>query len=339
MKKGKTTSFDIAHLAGVSQSTVSRALRDSALVQKETRDRIKQIAKELNYKVDKNATNLRTQRSGTIALLLFEDSDTDTSQINPFFIAMLSSITRASAKQGLDLLVSFQKLDDDWHAEYEDSHKADGLILLGYGDYLSYEAKLQQLANAGANFVLWGPQLDSELGSSISCDNRSGARMAVDHLLERGRKNIAFIGDTSEDCPEFYERLLGYQDALHAQNIAPKETLHISTTNTDDAGILAVEKLEASGQFYDAIFCSSDLIAIGAIKALQKIGKRIPEDISIVGFDNIPAASLVNPALTTINQNAERAGELLVEQLLKRVAEEKPESLIIPAQLIVRESS
>ncbi len=339
MKKGKTTSFDIAHLAGVSQSTVSRALRDSHLVQKETRDRIKQIAEELNYKVDKNATNLRTQRSGTIALLLFEDADTDISQINPFFIAMLASVTRASAQHGLDLLVSFQKLDDDWHAEYEDSHKADGLILLGYGDYLTYEAKLQQLSEAGANFVLWGPKLDNALGSSISCDNREGARLGVEHIIERGKKNIAFIGDTSQDCPEFLERLLGYQDALKAHGIEPNEKLHVSTTNSHDAGMSAIDTLEQSSSDYDAVFCSSDLIAIGAIKALQKTGKRIPDDVAVVGFDNIPSASLVNPPLTTVNQDAEYAGELLVEQLVKRVAGEQPESITIPAQLIVRESS
>lgn len=114
--KGKATSFDIAHRAGVSQSTVSRALSNSPLVNQETRDRIKQIAQELNYKVDKNASNLRKQRSNTIALLLFEDPSTDDSQINPFFISMLGSITKACSAANYDLLVSFQNLADDWHA-------------------------------------------------------------------------------------------------------------------------------------------------------------------------------------------------------------------------------
>ena len=133
--KGKATSFDIAYQAGVSQSTVSRALRDSHLVNLETRNRIKAIAKELNYKVDKNASNLRSQQSTTIALLLFEDPTSDDSQINPFFLSMLGSITRACSLRGYDLLVSFQQLSDDWHADYADCHKADGIILLGYGDY------------------------------------------------------------------------------------------------------------------------------------------------------------------------------------------------------------
>ena len=143
--KGKPTSLDIAHLAGVSQPTVSRALRGSPSVNRETRERILAIARELNYKVDKNASNLRRQQSGTLALLLFEDPTSDQSHINPFFLPMLGSITRACARHGQDLLISFQQLSDDWHADYDDSHKADGLILLGYGDYLAYQGKLRTL--------------------------------------------------------------------------------------------------------------------------------------------------------------------------------------------------
>ena len=126
----KANSIDIAYRAGVSQSTVSRALRNSPLVNKATRERIQAIAKELNYKVDKNASNLRLKSSATIALLLFEDPTSDDSLINPFFLSMLGSITRACARSGYDLLVSFQQMNADWHADFEDSNKADGIILL-----------------------------------------------------------------------------------------------------------------------------------------------------------------------------------------------------------------
>ena len=141
MKSRKSTSLDIAYMAGVSQSTVSRALRDSPLVNPETRAKVHEIARQLNYKVDKNAASLRTQQSHTIALLLFEDRTTDDSMINPFFLSMLGSITRAAAKEGYDLLVSFQQLTENWHSEYEVASRADGLILLGYGDYISYQEK------------------------------------------------------------------------------------------------------------------------------------------------------------------------------------------------------
>jgi len=161
--RGKPTSLDIAHLAGVSQPTVSRALRGSPMVNEETRKRILAIAEQLNYKVDKNASNLRAQQTGTLALLLFEDPTSDESHINPFFLPMLGSITRTCARHGKDLLISFQQLSDDWHAEYGDSHKADGLILLGYGDYLAYQGKLKKLVEQGTPFVRWGAVIAKNL--------------------------------------------------------------------------------------------------------------------------------------------------------------------------------
>src|ERR671912_1945791 len=116
--QGKPTSIDIAYLAGVSQPTVSRALRGSPMVSEKTRRRIESIAQQLNYRVDKNASNLRSQHSNTLALLLFEDPTPDDSQINPFFLSMLGSITRASARQGYDLLISFQQLSSDFCQDY-----------------------------------------------------------------------------------------------------------------------------------------------------------------------------------------------------------------------------
>ena len=148
---------DIAHLAGVSQPTVSRALRGSPMVNAETRERILRIARELNYKVDKNASSLRLRNAGTLALLFFEDPTNDDSLINPFFHSMLGSITRACALHGQDLLVSFQQLSTDWQADYEDSNKADGIILLGYGDYHESRDRLQRLVEQGTHFVRWAP--------------------------------------------------------------------------------------------------------------------------------------------------------------------------------------
>ena len=123
MKVENPTSRDIADLAGVSQATVSRALRNSPLVREETRDKIQQIARDLNYFVNRNAAGLRTHQSNTIALLLFDDSNT---KMNLFFLSMLDSITRSAARLGYDVLVSLQQLTDDWHIEYQASHRADG---------------------------------------------------------------------------------------------------------------------------------------------------------------------------------------------------------------------
>jgi len=199
----KATSIDIAYRAGVSQSTVSRALRNSPLVNLETRQRIQAIAKELNYKVDKNASNLRTQNSHTLALLICEDPTNDDSMINPFFLSMLGSITRATARQGYDLLVSFQQLSSDWHADYEDSNKADGIILLGYGDYMDYAHKLDKLIEKETHFVIWGAEHNNKSVLSIGCDNHQGGVIATEHLLGLGRKHIAFLGDSSSRALSF----------------------------------------------------------------------------------------------------------------------------------------
>src|SRR4051812_27559185 len=131
--RDKTTSFDIAERAGVSQPTVSRALRGDPTVSEGTRKRIEAIARQLNYQVDKNASSLRRGQSRTLALLFFQDPTPDESMINPFFLSMLGSILRTCALRGYDLLTSFQQLQSNWHVEYEDSRKADGIILLGYG--------------------------------------------------------------------------------------------------------------------------------------------------------------------------------------------------------------
>ena len=141
--KKRITSFDIAEKAGVSQATVSRALRGDPSVSEDTRRRVEAAAATLNYTVDKSASSLRGRLTGTLALLFFEDPTPDDSHINPFFLSMLGSITRACAQQGYDLLISFQQFSTDWHADYADSKKADGIILLGYGDYLAYRARLE----------------------------------------------------------------------------------------------------------------------------------------------------------------------------------------------------
>src|SRR5271168_1830225 len=180
----KATSIDIAYLAGVSQSTVSRALRGSPTVNEETRKRIEEIAHKLNYTVDKNASNLRTQHSNTIALLFFEDPTPDDSLINPFFLAMLGSITRACAQRGYDLLISFQELSGNWHVNYEDSKKADGIILLGYGDYVEYRSRLEQLVAQGTHFVRWGAVLEGQPGISIGGDR--GRADVLPHRIHPG---------------------------------------------------------------------------------------------------------------------------------------------------------
>ncbi len=342
MKEKNPTSFDIAYLAGVSQSTVSRALRDSPLVNKKTREKVQLIARQLNYKVDKNASNLRMQKTKTLALLLCEDRGPGNLLINPFFLSMLGSITRAASERGYDLLVSFQQYSEDWHADYEFAHRADGIIFLGYGDYVVYHQKIQYLAEVGTRFITWGPVLEGQPGVSIGCNNKQGAYDVVSHLIRLGRKNIAFLGDISDRSPEFKGRYDGYCEALEEAGLSLDSHLQINAETSEDEGFSAMQNLQVrakeQGFAIDAVFGASDVIAIGAMKALDQSGVQIPEDVAIVGFDDIPIASFTHPPLTTVQQDTFVAGELLVKNLLRLIEGEEVESLSLDANLIIRRS-
>lgn len=338
MKVGNPTSRDIADLAGVSQATVSRALRNSPLVREETRKRIQQIARDLNYFVNRNAAGLRTQQSHTIAMLLFDETGGADTQINPFFLSMLGYITRSAASLGYDVLVSLQQLTDDWHIEYQASNRADGLILLGYGDYLTYREKLTALANANTRFMIWGPIINDQPGHSIGCDNETGGFEATQHLLKSGRRNIAFLGITSRRCPEFAARYQGYCNAHRAANLTPNDEIKLDANNLESQGYEAVEDLLAKGLRFDAVFAVTDVIAIGAMRALQANGLDVPGDVAVVGFDDVPLAAHVTPALTTVRQDIRQAGEGLIESIVGLIEGHPVESTLMAPNLVVRES-
>ena len=335
----KPTSFDIAELAGVSQPTVSRALRGSTAVSEKTRKRIEAIAHQLNYKVDKNASNLRRRETNTLALLFFEDPTPDETGINPFFLAMLSSITRTCAQRGYDLLISFQQLSSNWHVDFEDSRKADGIILLGYGDYQLYHSRLEQLVEQGTHFVRWGFVSEGQPGTTIGCDNFRGGLNATRHLLESGRSAIAFLGDASSAYPEFLDRYQGHVAAVEATGTVADAALQVAAINTEQSGYEAACSLLARSIKFDAVFAASDLIAIGALRALEEAGLMVPADVAIVGFDDIPLANLVHPPLTTVQQDYRMAGEALVDALLRQISGETVKGAVLPTKLVIRKSS
>lgn len=304
----------------------------------ETRRRVLAAAEQLNYKVDKNASGLRRQHSRTLAVLFFDEQAGD-ALINPFYLSMLGPMVRCCAERGYDLLISFQQLSSDWHVDYEDSRKADGIILLGYGDYLQYRPRLAQLIERGAHFVRWGSAGDAEFGATVSSDNEQGGFEATTHLLQQGRRRIAFIGTASAAYPEFQERWRGYVRALRAAGIDPDERFRADADPSEDAGRSAVRQLFDLGVDLDAIFAASDVAAIGAMHALQDLGRRVPDDVAIVGFDDIPAASLSSPPLTTVKQDPRQAGEALVGSLIAAIEGSTSADRIFPVRLVVRESS
>jgi DNA-binding LacI/PurR family transcriptional regulator len=339
MTQRRPTSFDIAALAGVSQPTVSRALSGNPSVSPETRARVLAAAEQLNYKVDKNAAALRIRQSRTLALLFFEEWSPEGALINPFYLSLLGPMVRCCADHGYDLLISFQQLSSDWHVDYEDSRKADGIVLLGYGDYLEYRPKLEKLIEKGAHFVRWGSAREGELGATVSSDNEQGGFDATTHLLQQGRRRIAFVGTVDPGYPEFLERWRGYGRALRAASIALDQSLQVDADPEEAAGRAAVAELLGRGAEFDAIFAASDVAAIGALHALQAIGRTVPGDIAIVGFDDIPAASLSSPPLTTVTQDPRHAAEALIEAIIGLVEQGSATNRVLPVRLTVRESS
>ncbi|URW76192.1 LacI family DNA-binding transcriptional regulator [Sphingomonas donggukensis] len=342
MSTDKPTSFDIAERAGVSQPTVSRALRGDRTVSEATRKRIEAIALQLNYKVDKNASSLRRGQTRTLALLFFEDPTSDDSGINPFFLSMLGSITRTCARRGYDLLVSTQQLSANWHVDYEDSRKADGIILLGYGDFETYRARIDQLVEQGTHFVRWGAVRSGEPGqprATIGCDNIQGGRLAAEHLIAQGRTRIAFLGDASEHYPEYADRYRGLCLGMRDAGLSPDIGLQVDVAAFEHEGYVAAQRLIARGIAFDAIFAASDLIAVGAMRALADAGRQVPRDVAVIGFDDVPAAGLASPPLTTVAQDYGHAGSVLVDALVAQIAGNAAETRALPVRLVVRQST
>ncbi len=331
----KVTSLDIADLAGVSQSTVSRALRESPLVNPETRRKIQRIARQQNYKVDSSASNLRSKHSRTIAMLVHQESEMD-SDINPFFVSMLASITRAAAARNYDVLLSFQQLSENWIVDYRNSNKAEGIILLGYGGYTDYIRKAELLEDT--HILTWGPVIEGQPGHFIGCDNRRGGYIATKHLLKLGHRRIAFLGDISDDCPEIQDRYRGYRKALGEAGIGGDEAPWAAAATAERSGWQATRGLLSAGADFSAVFCGSDLGALGAINAIREAGLLVPGNISVVGFDDIPAVSYTSPPLTTVRQNTAKAGLIMVNALLRLIEGQSIQSQLIEPELTIRAS-
>jgi DNA-binding LacI/PurR family transcriptional regulator len=250
---------------------------------------------------------------------------------------MLGSITKATAAAGYDLLVSFQNLKDDWQAVYEDSNKADGLILLGYGSYTDYEYKLSQLEEHGTHFLRWGAPDKNHPGISIGCDNFLGGVEVTKHLVNLGHSSFAFIGDADDSAPEFKARFDGFMSVLEETHFDTSKVVQKDAISTELAGYQAAIVI-LEGKHPDAIVCASDLIAMGAIRAIRSKGLKVPKDIAVVGYDNIQISEFASTPLTTVQQNTQLAGELLVSNLLKLINNEPVTDYLMPPELIVRES-
>lgn len=326
---------DIARLAGVSTSTVSRALNGSPLINEETRQRVGELAKALNYTVNLGAKNLRLGENRTIGMVIPFDSRTRQHISDPFFLGMLGSLADALTDRGYDMLVSRVDAEHlDGMAALYDSGRAAGVMVIGQW---GHHDQLNALAMRQVPLVVWGAQLPRQFYCSVGGDNISGGRLATQHLLSRGRRRIAFMGDTQ--LPEVALRHQGYAEALRAAGLEPDPALHIPAPFTAEQARAEMQAWLARGVPFDAVFATSDLIAMTAIGLLRGQGFSVPQGVSVVGYDDVEAASHGDPPLTTIKQPIDQAGIAMVECMLALLAGEPVESRVLPTSLVLRGST
>ena len=326
---------DIARLAGVSTSTVSRALSRSPLVNDETRTRIEELARSLNYTINVGAQNLRLKQNRTVAVVVPYDVATRQHLSDPFFLSMLGSLADALTDRGFDMLLSRVDAEQlDSAAQIYDTGRVLGVILIGQW---RHHDQLNQLAARHVPIVVWGAQLPQQLYVTVGSDNVTGGFLATEHLIKSGRKRIAFFGDIQ--LPEVAHRYEGYCKALKQYGIELDDNLVIPASFIEEGGRLAVEELCRRAIPFDSLFACSDLIAMTAINTLRDKQYRVPDDIAVVGYDDIELARYFHPSLTTIRQPIAAAGQALVEALLS-LAEQKPtQPRLLQTQLMCRASS
>lgn len=323
---------DIARLAGVSTATVSRALNGSPLVNEETRTRIAELAKSLNYAINVGAKNLRLGQNRTVAVVIPYDTETRQHLTDPFFLGILGSIADALTERGYDMLLT--RVDSerlDLTAEPYETGRALGVILIGQW---RHHDQLNELAVRHVPVVVWGAQLDRQLYSTVGSDNKRGGYLATRHLLTIGRRRIAFFGDIA--LAEVAQRFEGYKQALAEWNIdvAPELVRHAAFL--PESGMDAAETLLRDKVPFDAIFACSDILAMTATNTLRRHAINVPVDVSVVGYDDIPLASHFNPPLTTVRQPIDDAGPALVDSLLSLIREGRNKPHLLNTELIVR---
>ena len=329
---------DIAHTAGVSHGTVSRALHDSPLISVDVRDRIHRIAREMGYTPNAIAQSLKRQRTRAIGLVV-------TSIADPFVGPVVRGIEEVAQQANMSVFLSMSYNDPQRELgviETFHRRRVDGII--------SAAAQLSgrhgtHLARTNVPTVLINQQAETDSGllHSVNVDDYIGARLAVEHLIGLGHRRIGYIG-AGNRARSNRRRLAAYHDALTAAGIEPVEArIRIAdpghkfhTEDVDDGRSLVMELIDAS---VTAVFCYNDMIAVGALLACRERGVAVPRDLSVVGFDDVDAAQYVTPSLTTVRQPMLQLGRHAMEMLLNLLNGGAVETHVLPAELVVRQSS
>ncbi len=328
---------DVARAAGVSRATASRVVNDSQKVSSAARVAVVDAVERLGYVPNRAARSLMTRRSGSIGVVIKEP--TARLFADPFFGLLLLGISDGLAERDVQLvlLIAPASREEARVEQYIASAHVDGAILIGpHGD----DPMPSRLAGTGVPVVLSGrPNVDSSV-SFVDSDNRAGARMAVDHLLRSGRRRIATIYGTM-DLSSARDRRDGYRDAIRTAGIELQPGLEIAGDYSQDTAAKATQRLLETRPDIDALFAASDSMAAAAVRVLQDAGRRIPEDVAVIGFDDTPIARTTRPTLSTVRQPIEAMGREMARLLLQRIDDpaEAPSHVIFSTELVLREST
>ena len=335
-KQGRIRNItDLAKLAGVSPGTVSRALADSQLISKKTRERIQAIAREHDFRPNIMARNLRIKRAGAIGVLIPLGHETGQHISDPFFMTLLGHLADALTERGHDLLLSrVIPADPHWLSRVAESGRVDGVILIGQSDQSSV---IDRLAERYLPMVAWGANLPGQVHCSVGSDNRRGGELATKHLIERGCRNFAFFGDPI--APEIAERLEGCRAALAEAGMGGALTVLPAHLTAETAHPTISKWLDETKTIPDGIIAASDVIAMSALRALSEHGVSVPGDVRVVGYDDLALANQTVPPLSTIRQDLSAGAAHLVDLLFRRIDGEKTESVVLEPTLVVRQSS
>jgi len=333
MKK-RTKMEDIARLAGVSKSTVSRALQDSDQVSQATKSRIRRLAYAHNYRMTSSAWEWREDRRPNVTVVLPTGRAQSEPFSSPFAMEMVGHIADQLMDRGYNtLLTKYPLWKDDVIPALQSAGPSEGLIMIGQR---RYQHVVKKVAREIPNMVVWGGILNDLNYCAVGTDNRKGGELATSHLIRLGRKRIAFFGDI--DAVEPRLRYQGYRDALAKHGADFDEALLVRTPYDLVSAYTEINARINSQLNFDAVFAANDVMAMNVVRGLNDAGVSVPDDVAVIGYDDVSAAEYFTPPLTTVRQSIEQGSAILVDSLLKIVAGEYAQSTLLPSELVVRRS-
>lgn len=326
---------DLAKIADVSPGTVSRALSDTGLISQKTRDRIKALAREHDFRPNIMARNLRIQKTGAIGVVIPLGHAAGKHISDPFLITMLGLLADALTEKGYDLVLSrVIPTDDDWLDRFVDSGRVDGTIVIGQSHQA---AVLDKVASRYRPLVVWGGFSPGQVHCSVGSDNRLGGELAAAHLIQRGCQRLAFFGDPN--TLEFGLRLQGCRDAMQAAGLKGDIAVFPAHLLAEAAHPEMTRFLGSATERPQGIIAASDVIAMTTLRVLSEFGLSVPDDVKVIGYDGLELTEHTVPRLSTVRQDLTAGVDHLVDFLLRRIAGEDTASVVLQPELVIRNST